>query len=283
MNAVHPAIAIVTDSTADLPADIAAAHDIQVVPAILVMEGKSMEDGPGIARQTFYERLPILHVLPTTSAPSTGTFLRVYEKLFQQGFVQIISIHVASPLSGIFNAARLAAESFDDCVHVFDSGQLSLGLGFQVLAAAESAVKGLPLDSILAVMQAMQPRIHVVAMLDTLEYVRRSGRVSWARASIGALLSLKPFVGLKNGEVLRFGETRTRRKGIERLLDMLYAIGPLERLAILHTNAETEAQQILEGLTMALASAPMLVNVTTVIGAHLGPNALGFAAVAAEG
>jgi len=282
MSAERGTLGIVTDSTCDLPADVVAHYGIHVVPAILVIEGQSLEDGVGISRQAFYERLPGLRVMPTTSAPSMGTFMKVYEKLFREGCERIMSIHVASPLSGIFNAARLAAETFGERIQVVDSGQLSLGLGFQVLAAAEAACQGLPVEAVLARIRRLQERIHVVAMLDTLEYVRRSGRVSWARAGLGALLSIKPFVGLKDGRVLRLGEARTRRKGLERLVEMLSELGPLERVAILHTHAENDARRILDSLDLSLRHAPWLVNVTTIIGAHLGPNALGFAAVAAE-
>jgi DegV family protein with EDD domain len=121
--------------------------------------------------------------------------------------------------------------------------------------------------------------VRVVAMLDTLEYVRRSGRVSWARAQLGNLLRVKPFLEVRDGEVLRIGEARTRHKGIERLKQLAQGLGALERFAMLHTNAEDEARQILEEINPDLNTSPLVVNVTTVIGTHVGPNGLGFAAV----
>lgn len=272
-------IAIVTDSPADIPTDLCEQLNIQVVPAILVIEGQMMEDGSGISRREFYERLPGMRIPPTTSAPSAGAFLRVYEHLFSQGYEQVVSIHTPAVLSGIFNAARLAAQNFGERVHVLDSGQLSLGMGFQVLAAAEAAAQGATLEQVLACQASARERVRLIAMLDTLEYVRRSGRVSWVRASMGALLNLKPFVELKDSVVLRLGEARTRRKGIERLQEMLRALGPLERLAVLHTNAEADAQQFARVFAPQFAHPLLIVNVTTVIGTHVGPQGLGFAAL----
>ena len=152
-------------------------------------------------------------------------------------------------------------------------------MGFQAIAAAEAALQNLTLKEILSKVADIRRRTHLVAMLDTLEYVRRSGRVSWARASLGALLQIKPFITLKNGVVLRLGETRTRRKGIERLYESLKKLGSLERLAILHTNAEIDASHMVSEFTQYVKTQPLIVNVTSIIGTHVGPNCLGFVAV----
>ncbi len=272
-------IGIVTDSTADIPPELAQERGIHIVPAILIIDSQSIKDGEGISRHEFYERLPAMRSLPTTASPSTGSFQQIYDALICQGFSHIISIHATSRLSGIFNAARVAAQSFGDRVRVVDSEYVTLGMGFQVLAAAEAVMRGLSLEAILARIEDVRKRVRVIAMLDTLDYIRRSGRVSWARASLGSLLSIKPFVELKEGVVLRMGEVRTRRKGIEHLIEMMNKLGPLECLAVLHTNAETEARLMLERLTAKLETTPLLVNVTTIIGTHVGPNGLGFVAV----
>ncbi|MCK4978397.1 MAG: DegV family EDD domain-containing protein, partial [Anaerolineales bacterium] len=191
---------------------------------------------------------------------------------------QIVSIHASSQLSGIFNAASLGAQAFGDQVKVIDSENLSLGLGFQVLAAAQAAITQ-PLDGILSVVKDVRNRARLVAMLDTLEYVHRSGRVSWARAQIGALLRIKPFLEIKDGVVLSIGKARTRKNGIQRLRKMLLDLGPLEQLAILHSNAEADARELLTDMTPRVPTRPLLVYVTTVIGTHVGPNGLGFVAI----
>ncbi|MBN2148053.1 MAG: DegV family protein [Anaerolineales bacterium] len=271
--------AIVTDSTSDLNPDLLSAYQINLIPAILIMDGNSLQDGEDISRREFYERLPSMKEMPTTAAPSVGTFEELYHKLFEQGFNHIISIHVASTLSGIYNAAYSAARQFENKITVIDSAQVSMGLGFQVLAAAESALKALPLDQILHHLAKTRQRIRLVAMLDTLEYIRRSGRVSWMRASMGTFLNIKPFLGIEEGKVLRLGEARTRRKGIQRLAEILCELGNLSQLAILHTNAEEEATNLQEQFAAIVPKKPFLVNVTTVIGTHVGPNAVGFTAV----
>jgi len=238
--------AIVTDSTADIPKDLVINQSINVIPAILIFDGKSLEDGSGITRRQFYEQLPEMKIPPTTATPSAGSFHEVYERLLREGYESIFSIHVSSSLSGIFSTAQLAAKDFNDRVTVVDSGQLTLGLGFQVLAAAEAASSGCDPVQIKSIIEDVRERIRVIAMLDTLEYVHRSGRVSWARARIGSFFRIKPFLEVKDGQVYSRGQARTRKKGIEQLLTMFQKFGPVEKLAVLHTNAKKEAQQLLE-------------------------------------
>jgi DegV family protein with EDD domain len=272
-------IGFVTDSTADVPADLARQHGIEIVPALLNIGSNSYTDGIEISREEFYTRLPDLNPPPTTSSPSVGSFQERYEKLLQAGADFVISIHPPNELSGIFNAARLAAEVFGQRVRVLDSGQLSLGLGFQVILAAESAAKGAILDEVTALVDSVRQRVRVAALLDTMEYIHRSGRVSWAVAKIGSILRLQPLIELRYGIIHRLGQVRIRLQGIERLVDTLNSWGPLERLAVLHTNAESTARQLLEDVKSKVTVQPLLVNVTTAIGTHVGPNGLGFAAV----
>jgi DegV family protein with EDD domain len=272
-------IGFVTDSTADVPSDLAGQYGIEIVPAVVNIGGISFSDGMEISRETFYTRLPELNPPPTTSSPSVGSFQERYEKLFKAGADFAISIHPSNELSGIFNAARLAAESFGQRVKVLDSGQLSLGMGFQVILAAEAAAKGAILDEVTGLVESVRKRVRLAALLDSIEYVHRSGRVSWAVAKIGGILRLQPLIELRHGIVLRLGQVRTRLQGIERLVEELNSWGPLERLAVLHTNAESAARQLLEDVKSKVTTKPLLVNVTTAIGTHVGPNGLGFAAV----
>jgi DegV family protein with EDD domain len=271
--------AIVTDSTADVPAALAKKLNIHVVPAILMLGEQSFEDGKGLTRQEFYERLPEMNPLPTTGTPSVGVFESVYQNLFDQGIKQIISIHVASKLSGIYNTAKLAAKNFDSQVQIIDSESLSMGIGFQVITAAEAASANLPLEKIFEIIETTRQNTRLIAMLNTLEYVHRSGRVGWARARIGSLLRIKPFVEVKAGQVINMGQARTRKKGIAHLKNLLQRQGPLERLAILHTNAEEDAIAFLNDLSGEIPADSFIVNVTTIIGTHVGPKGLGFTAV----
>ncbi|RJP50938.1 MAG: DegV family protein [Anaerolineaceae bacterium] len=274
-------IGIVTDSTSDLPAYLVEQHEIQVVPAILILEGREYADGIGISREEFYDRLPSFQTPPTTAAPSIGDFTTPYETLLSQDCDHILSIHAASQLTTIINAARQAAQEFPGKVTCVDSGSLSLGLGFQVLAAAEAADAGL--RSAMKAIESTRKRLQVFAALDTMEYLKRSGRVPGAVAALGGLLSIKPMIELLDGEVKAIGAVRTARQADERILNSLLESGDLERLAILHTNAEPRAKELLNQLMdRARKSIPrdiLFVNVTTVIGTHVGPNGLGFAAV----
>lgn len=280
-------IGIVTDSTSDLPTDLIKKYQIQVVPSILILEGKEYADGIGISREDFYTRLPTLQSKVTTAAPSIGDFLTPYQTLFSQGCDHILSIHAASQLTTILNSARQAAKEFDDKVTVIDSGSLSMGLGFQVLSAVENLESGAALSlskgikSAIEAIESTKKKLKVIAALDTMEYLKRSGRVPGLVANLGGMLSIKPMVEIKNGEVKPMGAVRTTKQMDEQVLNLLIEFGEMERVAILHTNAEARAKKLLDEL-MNKISPPqdiLVVNVTAVIGTHLGPNAIGFAAV----
>jgi len=272
-------IGFVTDSTSDIPVAMAEQFGIEIVPAVININGRSYADGLEISREDFYTRLPGLTRLPTTSSPSVGEFQERYEKLLKGGKDCILPIHPPDKLSGIFNAARLAAQEFGARVRVLDSGQVSLGLGYQVLLAAESAARGAIQDEVLVLAEGVRKRVRLTALLDTIDYVRRSGRVSWAAAAIGGALRLQPLIELRYGIVYRLGQARTRLQGVHRLVELVNSWGPLERVAVLHTNAESAARQLLEDVKSKVTVPPLLVNVTTAIGTHVGPNGLGFVAV----
>jgi DegV family protein with EDD domain len=272
-------IAFVTDSTSDIPAQLAEQYGIEIVPVLVNINGHSYADGLEISREEFYTRLPGLRSLPTTSSPSVGSCQERYEKLFKAGADSVVSIHPPNELSGIYNAARLAAQEYGQRVTVLDSGQLSLGLGYQVILAAEAAAQGARREQVLSLVESVRKRVRLTALLETIEYVRRSGRVSWAAAMISGAFRLQPLIGLRYGIVHRLGQARTRLQGVERLVEMLNSWGQLERLAVLHTNAEAAAWQLLEHVRSKMAVPPLLVNVTTAIGTHVGPNGLGFVAV----
>jgi len=274
-------IGIVTDSTSDLPPDLVEKYGIQVVPAILVLEGRQYADGIGITRREFYERLPDFQVPPTTASPSIGDFATPFEHLLSNGCDRILSIHAASQLTTILDVARQAAQEFRDRITCIDSGSLSMGLGFQVLAAAEARAEGY--ETTWSAIESTRKRLHVSAALDTLEYLKRSGRVPGTVAALGGLLSIKPLIELTDGEVKAIGAVRTTKQADERMLRFLIQGGELERLAILHSNAEPRARNWLDHLMqesrMSIPRDIQFVNVTTVIGTHVGPNGLGFAAV----
>ena len=277
-------LGIVTDSTSDLPQHLIDEHGLEVIPTILILDGKEYADGQGISREEFYSRLPEMRSnYPTTAAPSIGDFAERYQKLFRAGYDHILSIHAAEQLTTIVNVARKTAEEFANRITVLDSGSLSLGLGFQVLAAAETAGHGL--QAALDAVKSTRERVQVFAALDTMDNLRRSGRVSYAVAALGGLLSIKPVIELAEGVVKPISAVRTTLQANERMANLMSASGTMERLAILHTGAEARAKEFLSLMMGEISqSVPrdiLMANVTPVIGTHVGPRGLGFAAVRA--
>lgn len=274
-------LGILTDSTCDIPQFLIEEHELEVISCILVIDGKEYVDGKDITREEFYKKLPFMQAQPTTAAPSIGDFASRYDSLFARGCDHILSIHAPGALTSILSIARQAANDFADRVTCVDSTSLSLGLGFQVLAAAEAADLGL--QAALDAVTSVRKRLHVSAALDTMEYLKRSGRVPATVAMLGSLLNIKPLIELTNAEVKAIGAVRTTSQANERMSKFLLDGGSLERLAILHTGAEPRAREFLNKLMRhASQSVPrdiLMVNVTTVIGTHVGPNGLGFAAV----
>jgi DegV family protein with EDD domain len=275
-------VRIVTDSTADVPLDIAARWRITVVPAYVQIEGRAYQDGIGLSRDRFYERLPGLRSLPTTAAPSIDEFAHAYQSLANQA-KELVVLTVSSTLSSIYNVAQLAARKVrEPRVHVVDSHLATMGHGWLAIAAAEAAASGASTDEVLRLVEEMKPRVHVRAALDTLEYVRRGGRVSWARAKAAQILHIKPIVSLVAGGVQEQGRTRTMHQAIERLVEFVRGLGPLERLAVLHT-ATPEVEGLRQRLEDLFSPAELLTIVaTTAIGTHVGPRAVGVAAVTAR-
>jgi DegV family protein with EDD domain len=274
-------VRIVTDSTCDVPAELAERLQITVVPAYVQMEGQSLRDREQISRAAFYQKLPHLSEVPTTATPPAHEFAVAFRELAGQA-EEVVAILLSQSLSGMYNAAFLGAQEVPQLkVHLVDSRQLAMGLGWQVIVAAEAAAAGQPASEILARLEGLRPRIRILTMLDTLEYLRRSGRVAWAQAAAARLLRIKPLIEVHEGEVVLLGRVRTRRAALNRLVEMVESLGPLDRLAIVHTTAD-DVGAFRDRLGAFFPEERMLVShVGPVVGAHVGPNALGVAAVVA--
>ncbi|HIE38535.1 MAG TPA: DegV family protein [Anaerolineales bacterium] len=274
-------VRILTDSTADVPADLARRLGITVVPAYVHMDGRSLRDGDQITRAEFYRRLPELSEIPTTAVPSVHEFAAAFLSLVGQA-EEVIAILVSTTLSGMLNAARLGSQEVPELkVHLVDSRQLMMGLGWQVIIAAEAAAEGLGAGEILARIREIQPRVRILGLLDTLEHLRRSGRVAWARAVAAQILRIKPLIEFRQGEAVLVGQARTRRKAIQRLLEMIAALGPLERLAVIHAAAP-DVEPFRARLGALFPGQQILVSeIGPTVGTHLGPRALGIAAIVA--
>lgn len=274
-------IRVVTDSNCDLPQDLVDKYGITVVPLYINVGTESYLDGVDLSREEFYQRLPHFKAHPTTSVPSPGQFFEAYRNLASEGATEILSIHISKTLSAVVNSARLAAEEIDTvAVTVFDSGQLTLGTGLQVVAAAKAAAEGRSVQEILEMLEELGGRIHVFAVLDTLEFMRRSGRLSRFQFGLGSLLQMKVIIMMHDSEV-NIERVRTRGRAIERLIGLVRELMPFEELALVHTHAPAEAEELRKRAKalFPVRSAPLSVEVTPVIGAHIGPGAVGFAAI----
>ncbi len=275
-------IRIVTDSTSDIPSELARELDITVVPAHVIFGEESFDDGVTITREEFYRRLSASKVLPTTSTPSAGEFAEVYRRLGGD----IVSIHVSPNWSSLFNTAQAGAMLVPEAhVTFFDSGKLAMGLGWEVIYAARAAQAGRSLEEVMHVLRSVKPRVHLFAALDTLDFLRRSGRVHALLARFGQLLSIKPIINVEDGEAQLVDRVRTRRNAVERVKQMTYELGPLQSLAVLHTanpNAAHELAAEFKQTLPHLAEPIIVCEATTAVGTHVGPNGLGIAAVLAE-
>jgi DegV family protein with EDD domain len=268
-------IAVVTDSTADIPLQEQDSLNIIVVPAVVSLDRESYQDGMEISRAEFYQRLPTLSSPPMTGAPSMQTFEDTYESLLQSGIDKILSIHLPLSLSGMLSVATQAAKSFGDRIRIFDSGQVSLGMGFQVIEAATASINQGTFESVLEAAQRARENVRLIALIDTLEFLKRSGRVNWLTAGIGNLLRVKIILELIDGVVNRLGQVRTRSKAIEQLQTIAEGWGRLDRLAIPYSASPEDAIAFADKLKALCSDPPIIIEVTTAIGAHIGPNALG--------
>ena len=276
-------VIIVTDSTCDLPISIVEEYDIRVIPCYVNMNGKSYLDGIDLSREFFFKSLPTANPLPTTSAPGMDAFINEYQRIANEGADGIISIHISETLSNINNVAKIAAESFDDIpVRVIDSGQLSMGLGLLALVGAKLAKKGASLDEVEAEILTKKPMTNAFAKLETLEYLRRSGRLSAAIHGIGTLLELKPITKMTNG-FSGVEMKRTRKKAHQRLLEIAQDLGPAEMVGIIHADAYQNALIVREELQAIWPGIePIISFVTPAIGAHVGPGTICIASIQKE-
>jgi len=273
-------IKIVTDSTSDLPQEVAQDLGISVVPLFINISDKGYLDGVEITRKDFYTNLPNYDVHPTTGTPGTDAFTQVYKKLANEGASEILSIHISKSLSATVEVAESAAMDFEQVpVVVRDSQQLSTGTGFQVETAARMAQDGKTIEEIIKALDDMAERSFVAARLDTLEYLRRSGRMNRFMTGLGSLLQLKPILTMKNG-LPGSERVRTAIKAEALLIKMLEAYQPIERFALLHTNAPTEAEGLRSKVSQIIPEGKVYsMDITPVIGAHIGPGAIGYAVI----
>ncbi len=278
-------IRIMTDSVADIPPHLVEALQIKVVPIYLIMGQNSyLVDGAG-NYTWFYETIMQSETSLRTASPSPEKFLQIYRELVDEGAQEIIGLFASANVSSLYNHARIAAHGLTDVrVTLIDTGQISMGIGWLVLLAAEAAARGATRHEIEKLVESARPRTMVFGLLDSTEYLRRSGRVSWATTQLVTLLQIKPLIAFAEGEARLIARMRTPQRAIQHLIAMVKEMGPLERLAVLHAHADPEVvNHLWEALTPCVPeNPPPVIEVGPIFGAHVGPRAVGVALVRAS-
>lgn len=270
-------VRIVTDSTADLPADMTAALGITVVPLTVHMGGQDLRDGVDITPVEFFRRLPQQSALPKTSQPSAGAFAGVYARLTQEGH-DVVSVHISEKLSGTMNSARQAAQQTPGArVEVIDARGASLWTGLVVLEAARAAQRGATTEEVVRIAREAADNMRLYFVLDTLDYLQKGGRVGKAAAVIGGLLSIKPVLTIRDGEVHAHERIRTRAKALERIRELAREGGPYAEIAVLHATTPEDQQALVRDLQPLTAAPVISGSVGPVIGVYTGPGVVGVA------
>ena len=279
-------VRIITDSTADIPAEQASAADITVVPLTVFFGDEAYLDGVELDNASFYRKLQASKNLPRTSQPSPAAFQEAFLRLIDEGADAILSIHLSSKLSGTYQSACTARDTLPEGtkkipIDVVESKSISIGMSHAILLAAQEAKSGLALPEIKVHLLDDLSRTRVMAVLDTLEYLRRGGRIGGARALLGNMLSFKPMVSLKDGEVIPIGQPRTRTKAYARMAQLVAEMGKLEYVSVAQSTEET-GEQMAEALKAVYSGPIARYKLGAVLGTHTGPGTAAVATVVAK-
>jgi len=270
------AVKIVTDSTSDLPDELAQELGIAVVPIYVRFGNEVFRDGLDITDEQFYQWLTTNSVHPATVQPGPQDFLEVYQKLSPEPD-GIVSIHLSSKLSGTYNSALLAKQMIasEHPIEVIDTQTVTISLGLISVAAARIAKAGGSLEDVLTEINQAISNTHLLGLLDTLKYLLLGGRIGKAKALVGSVLGIKPVLTVQDGEVTPAGQVRTRSRGVERLIDAVKNASNIQDLAIAYTTTADEAQNLAEQLSSIFTKESIkVIRIGPTLGTHLGPGAL---------
>ena len=277
-------VRVVTDSTADLPPELARELGITVVPLRVIFGEQAYRDGIDLSSEEFFYRLASAKELPTTSQPSTGEFIQVYEHLAAETD-RILSIHLSSGFSGTVDTAHRAAQQLiGRCtIEVIDSATVSMAMGFAVIAAARAARQGADLESCAATARSVLRRQRLAVTVDTLEYLRRGGRIGRAQALLGGLLNIKPILTIRKGEATPLARVRTRQKALEEMLRICLEGGHVIEAVVMDSTTPEDARFLETEVARRCPGVPVHIGaIGPVIGVHGGPGLIGLAVVLAE-
>ena len=278
-------VAIVTDSASDFDPARAASLGIAVVPLLVTFGNDTFSAGLDLSREDFWGKMKTPGTpFPTTAACSPGTFQLAYQKAFDEGAESIVSIHVADTLSGTIKSAQVAKQSFAGRdIEIVDSQSASMGEGMLAELGVQMAANGASAKEIASTLERRRADLQVYLALETLEFLKRGGRISGAQAAIGTLLSVKPIIEIKDSKVETTERVRTRGKARERLIE-LFAARPIERMSVLHTT-DADVEEFADKLVAAVGIDRSQVTIDLVgpsVGPHLGPGCVGGVALYKE-
>jgi len=270
-------VRIVTDSSADLPADEVERLGLEVVPLSIRFGDEEYTDGVDLSVAQFYEKLASSADLPETAAPAPGAFEAAFRRQADAGADAVVCINLSSGLSATIQSAQNAAKAVADDldVRVVDSRSITAGLGTQVRAAAEAAAGGAGADEVVALVEGMVGRTHVIGALDTLDNLKKGGRIGGAQALLGSLLSIKPLLDISSGEVEEAGRARTRRRALDWLRDRIFALPEVEELTVAHGMAPDVDQMVALLAPRYPADKLRVTTIGPTIGTHGGPRVMG--------
>jgi DegV family protein with EDD domain len=269
-------VRVVTDSAADLDAELAAELGVRVVPLTIRFGADEFVDRQDLTPAEFYARCAASPVLPETAAPSPGAFDAAFRSLFDEGADTIVCINLSSGLSATMQSAENAARGLEGRdIRIVDSRSVTWGLGSQVVTAAKAARDGAAADEVVRLVEDMIPRTRVYGSLDTLDNLKKGGRIGNAQALLGTLLSIKPLVTIVDGVVEEGGKARTRSKALKVLVDKVAGAGAVENLAVMHGQAP-DLDEFLELLSAVHPRDQIHVgDIGATIGVHAGPRVMG--------
>ena len=273
-------VAVVTDSVAMLPEQLAEGLDVGVVPIVLNLGDRSYRDGIDLSTSEFYRLLRTSEKLPTTAAPSLGEFVKAFEEALTNAEA-VVAIHVSAQLTSVYRTALMAARSITGArICVLDSQSATMAEGFVALAAARAAAAGADLDAVVTVAEEVRSKVRFFAFLETLEYLRRGGRVGNAAALMGNAIQLRPIVHIVDGQIASLARPRTRRKATQAMLDIMateVADRPVHA-AVLHADSLDDARDLGSRVKDQFDCLELHVTeLTPVMGTHTGPGLLGLA------
>ena len=278
-------VKVVTDSSSDMPRDVAAQYGISVIPQKVIFGTEELRGGVDITGDEFYRRVSTSPTLPTTSQASPGEFKELYESIAGDAD-GIVSVHVSGALSGTVNSARSGGDEAEiDCpVEVVDSMQAGMGTGLVAIAAARAANDGGDLQAVVSAAEDAASRCETYVLLDTLEYLVKGGRVGKARAMVATLLKIKPMIILREGIVDELGKERSHRKGMARLRRVTEDFAPLDELCVNYTTTPDEARAFADQLQSLLPEGkePLIAQIGPAVGTYTGPSAIGISLLRAS-